>query len=165
MRLLLLLVFVFPLQALAELPEDESLMRVVVELEELHKVTRDISELGRQDASRPFPYDAFLVEVSKIRSAILRHVQRPSTQLLSNKESVKFPMKVSLNAKEKARLRRVVNQCDSVLSMIPESGKATGKLAFNYPALKADVARLKQYVWEIIVTGNVSPRALVTVLD
>ena len=49
--------------------------------------------------------------------------------------------------------------------MIPESGKATGKLAFNYPALKADVARLKQYVWEIIVTGNVSPRALVTVLD
>ena len=165
MRFLLFLVFLLPLQALAELPEDEKLMRVVVELEELHKVTRDVSQFGRQDSSKPFPYDVFLAEVSNIRSAILRHIQRPSTELLSNKESLSLRKKVSLNAKEKAALRRVVNQCDSVLSMIPESGKAVGRFAFNYPALKSDVLRLKQYVWETLVMGETSPRALVTVSD
>lgn len=163
MRLLLLLVFIFPLQALAELPEDEKLMRVVVELEELHKVTRLVSEHAREDAPRPFPYGALLVEISSVRSAILRHVQRPSMILKNKKEHLVLPVEVTLTAQEKTELRKVVNQFDSVLSVLPSDVESEGNFKFNYPALESDLLQLKQYVWEVVATSDVAPRALLTI--
>lgn len=160
MRLLMFLIFLFPLTVSAELLEEEKLMRVVVELEELHNITREVSRLARVDADRPFPYQSVLIEISDIRAAILRHIQQPQKTLSNNKGEVVLPQKVSLNAKEQERLRAVINQCDSVLAVIPSASSSSGNVLFNYPALRSDVDQLRRYLWKMVATGRIEPRIL-----
>lgn len=164
MRRLLFLVFLLPgFMTQAKVSEQDTLSRVVVELEYFHKMLRQSSIHGRVDAEKSFPYADLLLRVGEIRSGVLRHLNEPQTQAIEfESPESNLPIDLELTSQEKMRLRGLIIQLDSVLDMVPkDSADSTGKIRFNYKALTFDLLEIKNYLRQAVFsTGNTIPTSL-----
>lgn len=159
---LVVLAVVLSVSANAGIKKEEALERVVVELEYLHKLTREVSAYGRVDKEKSFPYSEVLLEVSEIRLAILRHMKKPDIRrpeaALSPRE---LPEDISLTMAEKDGLRSLLNQVDSVIDMLPAKGERNlqkERVRFNFQALETDLRQLRRYLLNAILrSDNLAP--------